>query len=598
MAQVVLSPIGQPICAWTRGSRKFAIQVHPDVVARLGMEVRVAFKRVPRRGLEIGGILVGRTDHRDDTTTFWIEGFESIDSEHRSGPSYILSEPDFVLLREGLTKKGAASIGIFRSQTRSQQLLLEEADGKMFERCFADGDALFLLACPVAAKAAFFVREDGEMKCVYEFGLGTPLAPSVAPQSPDSPEPGSPEVLRLLQPPAEIQTALLAVSRSSNPAEKEDTASDSVQIADRQRSRAIDDGLAKPWGGWFGRGARFRKETWLAAALIFSAVLGAGIGVLSHRHPPVLHAQRVAPEDLHLTVEGNGGSVRLHWDQNSSAIRNPSRAVLHIQDGEYQIVKNLTPSEVSAGSVAYEPRSRDVTFRLDLSSPTADASGLVQVVNLPAQPAITPATPAARYPPTELFAGKAPAAPSEAAPAVPVATEKEEIRPTGSGTSDGTDTASSAGRDASLPKDFPKEPQPAVAEQAAAPISVQEPSVRVWTEAVAGSPWGRLVGKVPLVRRLRKSAKNSAPAPIFQAQPVLTNPAKQSITRPVSVDVRVAVAESGIVESAEVIEFSDPMNVALTNSALAAAVRWTFEPARSEEVAVASKVILHFRFTP
>jgi TonB family protein len=100
------------------------------------------------------------------------------------------------------------------------------------------------------------------------------------------------------------------------------------------------------------------------------------------------------------------------------------------------------------------------------------------------------------------------------------------------------------------------------------------------------------------MRRFRKSAKTSMPAPIFQAQPVLTNPAKQSITGPVSVDVRVDVAESGVVDKAEVVQFSDPLNVDVTNSALAAAVRWTFEPARSDDLAVSSKVILHFRFTP
>src|SRR6185369_12527571 len=398
MAPVVLSPIGQPICAWTQGSRKFAIQVHPDVLARLGMEVRVAFKRVPRRGLEIGGILLGRTDHRDETTTFWIEGFESIDSEHRSGPSYILSEPDFAVLREALQKNGAASIGIYRSQTRSQQLALQEPDIKLFERCFDSGDVLFLIACPVAARAAFFVREDGELKCVYEFGLGSPLAPHAAPQIPDSPEPDPPATAQLVQPPAEIQTALVAVSRPINAPETEDT-------ADRQRppklfiewkrwGRAIDQRLVKPLSGRLERGAGFKYGMRLVAALIFSAVVGAGIGMLSHPHPPSVHPQQLPAEDLHLTVEGNGRFLRLHWDQNTSAVRNPSRAVLHIQDGEYQMVRNLTPSEFNAGSFVYEARSRDVSFRVDVSSPTANASGLVQVVNLPVQPAMTPVRPA------------------------------------------------------------------------------------------------------------------------------------------------------------------------------------------------------------
>jgi hypothetical protein len=345
--------------------------------------------------------------------------------------------------------------------------------------------------------------------------------------------------------------------------------------------------------------------------LLFSVIVGAGIGMISHSpRPSVVHPQGLPTEDLHLTIEGNGSLLRLHWDQNSSAIRNPSRAVLHIQDGDYQMVRNLAPSEFSAGSIVYEPRNRDVSFRVDVSSPTATASGLVQVVNLSTQPSLTPVRPAepllkpsARYQATELAPNTASTGRRETAAAVPVAkeTEKEEIRPTAVRSSDGSGAASVSKREASPSIDFNKEPQPVVterAERAARPIPVQEPTVRVWPEAVAGSPWGRLVGKVPLVRRLRKPAKTWAPAPIFQAQPVLTNSAKQSVTRPVSVDVRVDVGESGVVESAEVIEFSDPLNVALTNSALAAAVRWTFEPARSEDLAVSSKVILHFRFTP
>ena len=610
MAQVVLSPIGQPNCAWTQGSRKFAIHVHPDVLARLAMEVRVAFKRVPRRGLEVGGILLGRTDQRNDTTTFWMEGFESIDSEHRSGPSYLLSEPDLVLLREALTRKRAASIGIFRSQTRSQELLLEEADSKLFGECFGGGNALFLLACPVAAKAAFFVRENGEMRCVYEFGLGPSLATGVAAQ-----DVSASETDEIVQPP--IQAALLAVSKAIPPADQADTATASVPLFDRaiegnRFGRALDRGLVKPQTGSLRRGAGFKKGTWLLAALMLSAFLGAAIGVLSHSRPPSIHPQALPANDLHLTVAGSGGSLRLHWDQNTSGIRNPSRAVLHIQDGEYQMVRNLTPAEFNAGNVAYEPRSREVSFRVELFSPTANASGSVQVVNLPAQAALTPVRPAepiykppASNPATELptTASKSTAARSEpvAVAPVPVAEEKKDNRTSAVKAvipAEGSDAAAVAKRDPSPPADIVREPKTPVAEQAARPNPVPEPTVRVWTEAVAGSPWGRLVGKVPLVRRLRRPAKTLPAAPIFQAQPVLTNAAKQSITRPVRVDVRVDVGETGAVESAEVIEFSDPLNVALTNSALAAAVRWTFEPARSDEDAVSSKVILHFRFTP
>ena len=67
---------------------------------------------------------------------------------------------------------------------------------------------------------------------------------------------------------------------------------------------------------------------------------------------------------------------------------------------------------------------------------------------------------------------------------------------------------------------------------------------------------------------------------------------------PVAVNVKVRVAESGTVMLAEVEDYGDPPNWRLAAAALDAARRWTFEPARVEDTAVPSDVILHFRFTP
>jgi outer membrane biosynthesis protein TonB len=64
------------------------------------------------------------------------------------------------------------------------------------------------------------------------------------------------------------------------------------------------------------------------------------------------------------------------------------------------------------------------------------------------------------------------------------------------------------------------------------------------------------------------------------------------------VNVKVRVAESGAVMLAEVEDYGDPPNWRLAAAALDAARRWTFEPARVEDTAVPSDVILHFRFTP
>src|SRR5579872_5583972 len=115
MPDVELSSARQPICSWNQASRTFAIHIFPEVVGSLATESLIAFKRVPRRGLEIGGILLGRMEVGEHTTTFWIEGFQSIESEHRLGPSYVLSDSDFPRFQAALVNNGTASIGIYRS---------------------------------------------------------------------------------------------------------------------------------------------------------------------------------------------------------------------------------------------------------------------------------------------------------------------------------------------------------------------------------------------------------------------------------------------------------------------------------------------------
>ena len=185
MAHPALSPLGEPMCAWAQENRKFAIQMRPEILRRLATESWIAFKRVPRRGLEIGGILLGRIETRDDRITFWIEGFEQVESEHRTGPSYVLSESDFDHLQGALKKNGASSLGIYRSQTRSQELALQEADCKLFGRCFDTRDALFLLLAPATGMAALpmwyqrgrLLKEYTNLKARWPEGCTTTASP-------------------------------------------------------------------------------------------------------------------------------------------------------------------------------------------------------------------------------------------------------------------------------------------------------------------------------------------------------------------------------------------------------------------------------------
>ena len=84
-----------------------------------------------------------------------------------------------------------------------------------------------------------------------------------------------------------------------------------------------------------------------------------------------------------------------------------------------------------------------------------------------------------------------------------------------------------------------------------------EPSVSVFAEPVSGSRLGRLVGKIPVLRRLRKSAKAADPVPLYRVYPTLKAQERQLLKRPVSIDVKVYVGESGQVKDAEVLDSLD-----------------------------------------
>jgi hypothetical protein len=311
MAHLDLTSTGKPVCVWTEGSRKFTIRLHPDVLGRLGTESRLAVRTARRRGHEIGGILLGHVESLDDTTTFWVEGSQPVESEYPSGPSRVLSESDPARLHGALAKKGANGIGIYRSQTRSQRLTMQAPDAGLLARYFDRRDALFLLLDPVPGIAGFFVRVDGNFKCVHEFALASPLSP----------------------------VALHRQSRTS------------------------------PSGPGLG-------------AVVTTLVLAAAVSGISYFRRPSAPPDLQAPKHLQLNIERTGPGLRLLWDRNSSVLRGATRAVVHIQDGDYQSARDLAPPELSAGTFTYEPRNSEVTFRLDLYSVKPSATASVIAINL------------------------------------------------------------------------------------------------------------------------------------------------------------------------------------------------------------------------
>src|SRR5581483_11654984 len=121
------------------------IQFNPDVIYRLNAAVMEGFKLVPRRGLEVGGLLLGRVD----AGTVVVDDFAPVASEHQHGPSWLLSEKDKEQLADALSKandpdKPTRVVGMYRSQTRAGFAPSEE-DIAVFKE---HGGSIFLLVKP------------------------------------------------------------------------------------------------------------------------------------------------------------------------------------------------------------------------------------------------------------------------------------------------------------------------------------------------------------------------------------------------------------------------------------------------------------------
>src|SRR3954468_5234088 len=105
-------------CRWDAPDGTRSVVLSCGTVQELRSLVIEAFLSLPRRGPEVGGLLLGRTPP-GEPGVLRIEAFEEIPCEHRFGPSYVLSGDDRTRFAETLRRRrpeGAPMVvGFFRS---------------------------------------------------------------------------------------------------------------------------------------------------------------------------------------------------------------------------------------------------------------------------------------------------------------------------------------------------------------------------------------------------------------------------------------------------------------------------------------------------
>jgi periplasmic protein TonB len=523
---------------WSSEERPVSVHLNLRGVNALDAQARATLGTMPRRGIEIGGLLLGRVKNPNPGQYIVsVEQFEPFEIEHLRGLSYILSAADRDTLSQRLRKlavgkKGLSVVGFYRSHTRPG-LYLDEYDSDLLKTYFADASSVALLVRPVhdgPSTAGFFIWEEGEIyraRTYREFPLKAELLnPQWPAERPDASAPvDSP--LPAISP---------AIARTTSPVMPPSAALDSSAAANAGRA------LRNPWIAW----------TAAAAAILITAAALRQPGDNDRKHPHNV---------LSLNAEASQSGLRLTWDRTNPLIAEHGAATLSITDGDEEKLLALDATQLKTGALVYWPTSRDVNFRLQIGGFSESLRAVSP--KLPETPAVE--TAAIHAPP----------------PSSPIQTP--EMKPLLTSIRNRTDQVPSP--DPEPPQITPPKTQPAPPAETS-PANVEPAGESRLKKTVAAIP-RLLLGK-------RRDPKNDfVPAKaVRQVNPKLPGAVKlEADTR---VSVRVSVDESGSVKGTDLV--TRDVDARLANAAMDAARRWRFQPAREQRRPVASAVILHFNF--
>lgn len=329
------------------------------IVSAIRARALEGFHSLPKRGTEVGGLLVGRV-LRTKPLLARISGFEDVTCSHSFGPSYVLTGEDKAGLEAALQRERPDPvIGFVRSYT-GRDMVLDEADRNLMQQYFPAG-AVFLLLQPRAphgCAATFLFPEKGEIGWepqVPQFDFSeerltgeasaASAAAVAAPEPPVAPEATVEPVETPVGPVAAPEPVPLpAFVRHARDPDPE---------APRKR------GFLLPLLGW-----------------IVLCVAAAGIYELwtmarAPRWEPLGLTAQIAPDTIHLA-----------WNHDSRAAHDATRGALTVDDAALHQRVPLTAGQVRAGAYDYRPASSSVLFRLELYGSGLQSSGdSLQVVS-------------------------------------------------------------------------------------------------------------------------------------------------------------------------------------------------------------------------
>jgi hypothetical protein len=383
---------------WEPAEKPVVIDLSLDAAGHMMTDAVTGLTRIPRRGMEVGGILLGTAFKKGDSLIVVVEDFVAVPCDYAFGPSYTLSEESRKAFRAALERSRVGGpprpIGYYRTETHDN-LRLRPQDLDLLSVCFPGPADVALLIRPRTIRAstgAFFFWEDGHMRpeSYLEFPVprqkkrdhrtAAPADPADSPRAPDQAKPLESK-MPLLASAAKRPVAQQPVAQPSEPPPAIPlTTFPGVPTPERKKSL-----WSRLWRKKPGperprletpeppprRGNPWWVTWWMQGPLIvalFAAVAVLGYLTAREFHVPLIGGPK-APRDpyaLALIVLESGDSLHLTWDKDAPAIASAQSGLLTILDGDVKKSLDLTAAELRNASVVYRRTTPDVHFRLEI----------------------------------------------------------------------------------------------------------------------------------------------------------------------------------------------------------------------------------------
>jgi proteasome lid subunit RPN8/RPN11 len=360
---------------WQPPGKPVLVYLSYDVIERIWEEAVRGLGAIPRRGAEVGGILLGSAQ-RGDKAVVKIVNFLPLPCGHCFGPSYVLSQEEKAAFQQVLAKwrplpsRTIYAVGYYRSHTR-ENLFLSDEDVWLLSTYFPDPSHVALLVRPRvvgASVGAFFFWEEGKIRTGSSY-LEFPFDRQALGGGEPGAQPGQEVPIPVSEPEPESVSQVEAPPKTSQPPAEPEPETPPAAVAPAPAEVPLPSFLAAVEAepkrgvlpGW--------KSLLIWIPVFITLVLvGGWLGTQGAGYLGLAAglAARSDPYSLKLKVTEYGDNLHLTWDRDLLAIRESERGILIIGDGDQTRAMDLDASQLRTGSVIYRRLSSPVRFRLEV----------------------------------------------------------------------------------------------------------------------------------------------------------------------------------------------------------------------------------------